>query len=829
MSKFLKALHGAQVHWLLLAALCSAAFSAMELLVLRETGVASLLRPASGVMFISTLCLGWRGTLASLAGIGLDYLLSVQTGWPVVFKAPLMPWAAALVIVGIGLQAQVQVWLLRRFESRVGRRVHLLAGIVVVAPIGCLVSSSITTLMLYSQNAIPQMTTLHFWLVSYAGSIFGVSVIYPLAWLLDRRANSESFGRGQTGLTLIVAALVLGSWSTTYLLLSSAIQQERDSLDTRLQGAGEALREEADRIGLIAIGLQAAFRDDDVQPQIFDDLAAELMEREPTIAGIALAQALAPAEQAGFESRASARSGQPIRIAAISGGDLPQPTRISRTETVIAEVAPGAWSRRMLGLALSSDSDAEALLADDVPARSQPRLSAPLRSLRDDRGRRLLAWVIPLRRSGDQRPRHLLILQRPDSLVQKAISASPGLPGMARVQLTDVSGGEPLRLFTGDQNGVETWVDEGGSVAESEVRFRQQIRLGGRSWELRLALPTTTAFRFSAGWWIVQIAVQLLGSALASVLVISVDRRQTWREMESQMSVLSRRYLNFERALAAQAAPSAMAAARLQAPVNSRDAVLLKAFDSGAFRQFYEPVVGLATGEIVGFESLLRWPDAPFPIAIPEIIAWAERSHHVHQLTLGALRQAIEMVETWKSAAADRRSPWISINVSADDVGDIDFMQRLMDLFKRHPLARRQIKLEITEGMLVRDFKSVAQRLRWLRDQGMGISLDDFGTGYSSLSYLHQLPVDSIKIDRSFIASLDADPRVREIVQATVELAHRLKLDIVAEGVEEPHTARYLHSIGCQSVQGWLYSKAQPSSVVDGWVRSERRFELIAV
>ena len=153
MLNFFKALHRRQLDWLILAAICSTATSAMELLVLRETGISSLLRPAPGVMFITTLCLGWRGTLASLLGIALGYLMSVQIGWPVVFKAVVDPLASAGIIAGIGLQALAQVWVLRRFESIAGRRIHRLTGILVVAPIGCLVSPTITTLLLAWQQA----------------------------------------------------------------------------------------------------------------------------------------------------------------------------------------------------------------------------------------------------------------------------------------------------------------------------------------------------------------------------------------------------------------------------------------------------------------------------------------------------------------------------------------------------------------------------------------------------------------------------------------------------------------------------------------------------
>jgi len=780
----IQALRRRQAHWLLLAALCSAATSAAELMVLRETGIASLLRPAPGVIFLAALCLGWRGALVSTFGIGVAYVLSVGTGWPIVFQSPLSPVAAAILIFGIGVQAMAQVWLLRRFEVLARPRLHPLTGILVVAPIGCLISASCSTAVLYWQHGLAELSVMHFWLVAYTGSVLGVTVIYPLAWLLDRQINDQLGRRRPTGLAIAVTAIIAGTWLLTTVLLLSSIALERGGISQRFDDSARALRDEAEDMDLLAIGLQAVFRHEDVEPQVFGDLAGELLARDPTLVGMLLA-------------------------------------RIDAGRIVVDRATSAAIATQLQGLALSSEPAIEAVLAEAGP-NTRVRLSSLSRIVDGEQGSRLLAWMIPLRPGAGERPGFLLLLQNPRKLVQWAIGKSEALPARARVQLSDVTAGGDTPLFTGDQQGLDIERPQATRYfSQNEIRSRQQIQIAGRLLEWRVSLPST-AYTFSLGWWIVQITVQLLGAALAMTLVISVNRRDTLREMDQQLAVLSRRYLNFERTLALPT--GSMSAARMQPPVDSRDAVLLKAFQNGEFQQFYEPVVSLSGGEIVGFESLLRWPDAPFRIAIPEIIAWAERSHHVHALTLRTLRQAIECIERWKTTPGGRTWPWISINVSPEDVADIAFMEQLMDLFRRHPLARRQIKLEITEGVLVRDFKGVAQRLRWVRDQGMGISLDDFGTGYSSLSYLHQLPVDSIKIDRSFIAGVDTDPRVREIVQATVELAHRLKIDIVAEGVEQQATVRYLEGIGCQAAQGWLFAKAQPSVVIDEWVRSGHRF-----
>ena len=775
-----------------LAALFSAVFATLELAALGETGIASLLSPISGVVFVVALCLGPRGVIASVIGLSLGYLQSSYLGWPVQYQSPVSPMSAAMVISGQALQGQLQSLLYRRLQRRSGTRFNPLIGLLLVAPLSCVVSASITTWVLHFEQGLPGITPLRFWVVTYVGSMLGVTVIYPLAWLLERRLRYTGGRYRSLRLIAGVSVVTVGTWALASLLVYNSIQLERSGVREHFAVAARYIADEAEDIDLMAIGLRALAAPASIDAAAFQDVATTMLARDASLDAMALVTAV-PDARGGW---------------------------------VVDAAVPAASAARMVGLTLSGDT-ALGLRAHADSDEPRVQIASGNNALQTTTGHNdpYLIWLLPMPRRAQWPPQYVLVLQRPESLMRQAIEDASGLPNGTWVQLLDVSSSSSRRLlYTGDARGdriAET--RERAAFAAGEIYWQQRIALAGHYLELRLGIPTVTAYSFSLQWWLVQVMVQLLGAALAAAIVLAVDRRETLRDMDRQVAVLSRRYLHLERSTM-HPSSAAIAAPRPAAASTQHDAALLRAFERGEFRQFYEPVVNLADGRIVGFESLLRWPEAVFDINIPEIVTWAERTQHVHALTLGALSQAVKLVETWAGLRGDLATPWISINVSPDDVCDMEFIDRLQQMFQHHPLARRRIKLEITEGVLVRDFRGVAQRLRGMRDQGVGIALDDFGTGYSSLSYLHQLPVDSIKIDRSFVCNLDRDPRVREIVQTTVELAHRLKLDVVAEGVEHASTARYLHDIGCGSAQGWLYSKAQPATTISDWVRSDRHF-----
>ena len=823
-----------QLWWLVLAAVLATASSSFELLVMRETGLSSLLRPAPALFFIIGLCLGSRGLIASLLGIAVGYALAVLTTFPLTIAKPMALGSITLVFAGMSIQAWFQSRLYRWFDQFAPTRLHRCWAVLIVAPIGSVISPTISTLVLVSEDAILHLPASRFWIVAYAGSVLGLVMAFPLAWTLDRQVRLLTNWRDQAPLTAALSMILIAGWFATWVVQEASIGVEQRHFQDRVSLLASELQSQAEDVGMVAAGLQAGLGTSGLASETLERLTQDLMGRISTIEAVLLLRAVEPARQAEFEAGLS-QGGAPRRIRLRSDGQGTQAFALRRTEMVVEHAAPAGVSSLWEGLALSAEPEAAELLTRGEQLGGSGGSSGPLVLPRH--GNRL-AWAVPIYLARAREPSLIVLVQRPERIVQAAVEQIGGLPEGGGMALSDVSAKPPRPIYYGDS---------GGHLLSAEQVYREtpngtlhrdfMMRIVDRDWRLEILQPTNSAFAFSSSWWLNQTLVQLLALGLALTLMIAFERRMAMREMEAQISVLSRRFQEFDREAdrddpsdSSELLPArpTVSAITLDIELTRRDGLLDDAFRSGAFKQHYEPVVHLATGRIIGFESLLRWPEAPEVFTAPQIIDWAERAELIHVLTLDALREAIELVELWgaSASASGQPVPWVSINVSPDDVGKPAFIEQMLDLFRRHPMARNQIKLEITEGVLVRDFKGVAQRLRSMRAEGIGIALDDFGTGYSSLSYLHQLPVDSIKIDRSFISSLTSERRGRDIVQATVELGRRLHIEVVAEGVEDLHTIGLLRRYGCHAGQGYLFSRARPAMVIDEWVRTHKRFDI---
>ncbi|WP_341921427.1 EAL domain-containing protein [Hydrocarboniphaga effusa] len=820
--------------WLVLAAVLAAASSSIELLVMRETGLSSLLRPAPALFFIIVLCLGNGGLIASLLGISVGYSLAVLTTFPLTIAKPVTLGSITLIFAGMSIQAWFQTRLYRGFDQFAPARLHRCWAVLIVAPIGSVISPTVSTLVLVSESAILHLPPSRFWIVAYAGTVLGLVMAFPLAWMLDRQVRLLTSWRDQAPLTAALGMILIGGWFATWVVQEASIGVEQRHFQDRVSLLASELQDQAEDVGMVAAGLQAGLSTSGLAPKTLERLAQNLMGRISTIEAVLLLRAVQPAQQADFEARLSL-GGAPRRIRWQSDSQRVQALALKRAEMVVEHAAPATFAALWEGLALSVEPEAAELFARSEPLGGEGGGSGPLVLPRH--GNRL-AWVVPIYLAQERVPGLIVLVQRPERIVQAAVENIGGLPEGGGMILSDVSVEPRQPIYYGDSGGRLLSAEQVYREAPNGTLHRDfMMKIVDRDWRLEILQPTNSAFAFSSSWWLNQTLVQLLALGLALTLMIAFERRMAMREMEAQVSVLSRRFQEFDREFDRDAEDDAanllparptLSAITLDIELTRRDGLLARAFRGGAFKQHYEPVVHLATGHIIGFESLLRWPDAPEAFTAPQIIDWAERAELVHVLTLDALREAIELVELWRASASasGQPVPWVSINVSPDDVGKPAFIEQMLDLFRRHPMARNQIKLEITEGVLVRDFKGVAQRLRSMRAEGIGIALDDFGTGYSSLSYLHQLPVDSIKIDRSFISSLTSERRGRDIVQATVELGRRLHIEVVAEGVEDLHTIGLLRRYGCHAAQGYLFSRARPAVVIDEWVRTHKRFDI---
>jgi diguanylate cyclase (GGDEF)-like protein len=243
------------------------------------------------------------------------------------------------------------------------------------------------------------------------------------------------------------------------------------------------------------------------------------------------------------------------------------------------------------------------------------------------------------------------------------------------------------------------------------------------------------------------------------------------------------------------------------------EARLSGALDRDEFRLHYQPKVNIDSGRIEGFEALLRWQDAEDGLVAPsQFVPLLERSGAIVDVGEWVLLQSVRDIRSW--IAAGLPAVRVAVNVSPLQLRRRDFVDRV--LASREPAAEQpcSVDIEITESMLMQDMELSIRKLAQLREAGIGIAIDDFGTGYSSLRLLARLPVDTLKVDRSFIQSIADTPNVMTLVSTIVSLAQAFNMHTVAEGVETAEQLRILRAVKCDQAQGYLFGRPTPASEV---------------
>jgi diguanylate cyclase (GGDEF)-like protein/PAS domain S-box-containing protein len=237
---------------------------------------------------------------------------------------------------------------------------------------------------------------------------------------------------------------------------------------------------------------------------------------------------------------------------------------------------------------------------------------------------------------------------------------------------------------------------------------------------------------------------------------------------------------------------------------------LRRGLERGEFGLAYQPIVELADGRLLGFEALARWVDPPTPGMGPaQFIPVAEDSGLIGALGAELLGQACGQLAHWQRIRPD---VFVSVNISARQLAEPDLPERVARALSAAGADPAGLHLEITETVLLDDVDAAVESLQKLKLTGVRLCLDDFGTGYSSLTYLCRLPVDVVKIDRSFVAGLGISDRDSSVVAAIIGMAGTLGHDLVAEGVETTAQAGRLRALGCEMAQGYLYSRPVPAS-----------------
>ena len=248
-----------------------------------------------------------------------------------------------------------------------------------------------------------------------------------------------------------------------------------------------------------------------------------------------------------------------------------------------------------------------------------------------------------------------------------------------------------------------------------------------------------------------------------------------------------------------------------------RETDLRKAVNKNEFENHYQPIVDLQTASLVGFEALIRWNHPQLGLIYPgSFISIAEETGLIVPITQLIAQKACEDLCRWQDQLKDKLKLTMNINLSSKHFLSPTLLDDIKEILNQTGMPPQQLKLEITETALMEDADETIRLVHRLKDLGLHLVIDDFGTGYSSLSYLQRLPIDTLKVDRSFVSRIKSEPDGnRNIVEAIISLAHRLKMMVVAEGVETEEQFAILLEMNCQFGQGYLFSKPLSKADVD--------------
>ncbi|MBI9110520.1 EAL domain-containing protein [Maridesulfovibrio ferrireducens] len=239
------------------------------------------------------------------------------------------------------------------------------------------------------------------------------------------------------------------------------------------------------------------------------------------------------------------------------------------------------------------------------------------------------------------------------------------------------------------------------------------------------------------------------------------------------------------------------------------ESAIRKGLSSNEFVPFYQAKINSETGKVIGMEALARWVKEDGTIIPPgQFIEFAESLNLIGNIDSQIMKISIKDMADWEKAG--HKDLIVSVNVSSKELEDPSFSSNVINALDKYKLNKKQLEIEITESLIMKNVEQKIQLLKTLSETGIRISIDDFGTGYSSLSYLKKLPINTLKIDISFIRDILTDPNDMAIVSAIISMAGKMGLDVIAEGVEHAGQIELLKNEGCNLIQGFYYSKPLP-------------------
>jgi cyclic di-GMP phosphodiesterase Gmr len=256
------------------------------------------------------------------------------------------------------------------------------------------------------------------------------------------------------------------------------------------------------------------------------------------------------------------------------------------------------------------------------------------------------------------------------------------------------------------------------------------------------------------------------------------------------------------------------------------DTNLRRGLEEGQLTLHYQPKLSLATGTVYGVEALVRWNSPERGQIMPAaFIRYAEESGLIGPLGRWVMQTAAEQASQWKARGLSLR---VAINVSARQLVDTAVVSHFTEALQRAQLDPCLLDIELTESCLIEDEAAAIDLITQFRELGAQVHLDDFGTGYSSLSQLGRIPLDVIKLDRSFVSSINADRKSQALVRSMVAVAQALQLKVVAEGIETESEELFMKGLGVEYVQGFLYGKPMPAAEFERWLHDRQKIRLIA-
>lgn len=252
------------------------------------------------------------------------------------------------------------------------------------------------------------------------------------------------------------------------------------------------------------------------------------------------------------------------------------------------------------------------------------------------------------------------------------------------------------------------------------------------------------------------------------------------------------------------------------------------AIDNNELSLYYQPQFD-RDGGVVGVEALMRWKHPDEGIILPaEFIALAEEVNLIQSIGDWALESAVQQYTRWKSSGIFRGDEYVSVNVSPKQLQQADFVMTVNQLMVRYDMPAKNLKLEITESVLMSDLREITAKMHELKEIGVTFSMDDFGTGFSSLTYLKRLPFDQIKIDKTFVRDAAQSMNDAAIVETIIAMAEHLNLDVIAEGVETREEMEFLHEKGCSGYQGFYFSTPLPVNALESFLKDWARKDSVA-